>query len=158
MKFAIALSVICCFCYMGFTIRSQLNERHNFYLDVLNFINSFLINVKFYKYSTLEFLQKYQSKTELKKIIDYVLLANDENDKKQLLVLKNISEEEKNNVLTLFKQIGNTDSENQESILEKLKVEYQSLVDSSKEELERYGNVAFKITTITGVLIAVLLI
>lgn len=157
MKFAIGISIICCFCYIGFTIRSQLSERHKFYKDVLNLINQFMVNLNFYKNSVEDFLENYKTDSELKKIIEYYISSKFKGEE-ALLNVKYITKEEVNMVLNCFNQLGGTDSENQETLLKGFENDVLNLCNETKEELSKYGTMAFKLSAIVGLLTVILLI
>ncbi len=152
-----AIVVLCGF--VGLVIKESFGKRVQFYVCVIQFIDSFSINVNFLQKDLFSFinLEEYKSKefVEMLKLLksNFINGSADLNIKNSIL-----KEAELQEVVNMFLDIGKTDVENQLSLLKGYRHTFEDKLKSAKQLDCKYSPLALKMSLLVGCLISLILI
>lgn len=164
MKILLILIIIACFCYVGFCISKYYKKRNKFFCSLLNVIEKVNVDINYSNKNLCAiFNNELTDDVNIKKLIsnfcEYLENKTIVLDEKQLFKGINIVKpDEKNIILDFFNQLGRHDAQNEIKLINNFKTVLMPIQESASMQLKKYGPMSFKLSTLFGLLLAILLI
>ncbi len=152
MRYVVLMLIFFCFVLIGFVVAGVFKSRKMFFESLIKFCDVYSSEIKF-------------SKNSIVKIIDSNIDLFDENFKACLLDFVNNKELKVNNltknqmsqVREFFNNLGELDVSGELEKVNRQKSIFFYQFEKMKEDVDKKGNVYFKLISIAGVLVTILL-
>jgi stage III sporulation protein AB len=162
MKFLMILILVIACTYVGFGFSKQYILRYEFFTQLQLFFKKFNLQINFSREKLKPIISEHVTTSkELELILSNFLTALDENDltnKKLFNKCKLLNEDEKNLLFSFFKSLGHFDLTGQTDHINNYIKNFEFILQSVKEDKEKYGTLFTKLGLIIGVVISLILL
>jgi len=157
MKIFLIIVLIFLIMLIATAVSQQYRDKYDFYLNLKNLLLKFKMNVTFKKEKILNFLNQQNGKKEFKLFIeDYkeYLTTN----KINLENIKLLDSDEKITLMSILKQLGNYDTENEIQQLQNFINVIEEKLLKAKEETQKLCPMIIKLSLLFAIGLAIILV
>ena len=157
MKIFLIIVLIFLIMLIATAVSQQYRDKYDFYLNLKNLLLKFKMNVTFKKEKILNFLNQQNGKKEFKLFIeDYkeYLTTN----KINLENIKLLDADEKTTLMSILKQLGNYDTENEIQQLQNFINVIEEKLLKAKEETQKLCPMIIKLSLLFAIGLAIILV
>ena len=138
-------------------VSQQYRDKHEFYVNLKNFLNQFKINVSFKKESLIEFINKKPCKKQFKSLLDAYkdYLFTNELDLSKITLLDDYEKEDLSNIL---KNLGSYNSENEVAQLNSFLTVIEEKINMALLDKNKLCPMILKLSLLFSLALAIILI
>lgn len=153
-KFVLILVLIVLIMLIARAVANNYKERHKIYCDIMDFVQSYKLNVGFKKEKLKLLTQKYtDNSTVLGCYNNYISTG-----KFDLSGIKLLDENEKAQIMDFFAQLGNGDYETEKKLIEIVENYFKQKIDETKSKKDKWCPMIIKLSFLFSLGVAILFV
>ena len=158
--------IFLCICYVGYSLKSMYRKKYNFYCDFSLFNQKLLDEINNYKTPIVKVIEKYIAENQ--NYVAKVLEAYKQNLQNNIIYVENskevipkalfLAKDEVSFVINYLDNLGKTDFDTQVIFLKRHITEFEQKKNNSKVEMDKKGDLYFKLSIMLGFSIILIMI
>ena len=139
-------------------VANQYRERHSFFIQIINFLNTYELNIGFKKEKIKDLVEKIETKAQARLLFDEYKKFLVEEKVLGFKDIKIITDDERVFLVDMFTSLGTNDYSNEMSQLKVFKIYIQDKINKSEKESNRNYPLIIKLSFLFSIGLALVLI
>ena len=157
MKWVLIVILIVVIMLIAYSVSEQYKEKFDFYFNLKNFLNQFKLNLNFKQEKINNFIEKVKSKKQFNIFLDEYKNYLKTN-KFNLDKIKILTQQEKNQLEEIIKNIGQMDLENEKNQLDTFIFEINKNLEQAQTDKNKLCPMIIKLSLLFAIGLAIILI
>lgn len=157
MKWILIIILIFVIMVIAYAVSEQIKEKYDFYVNLKQFLQKFKLNISFKRERIIDFLNEVKAKKQFMLFVNQYkkYLATNTFD---LIDIKILDDDEKFQLETIVKGIGNLDAKNEIEQIENFLLDIETKLDKAQQDKNRLCPMIIKLSLLFAIGLAILLV